>query len=347
MQQLSQALSEIHRRKEGTILHRDIKPANIFLDSTDSLKLGDFGFSKVLNPEDPFAYTKLENAYYTSPDHLEGIYTEKTDIYALGCLLYELCLLSPPPRREEGVRKGEEGKRKDEEGGRMWEGGMEKIRRHFSGELARVVRWCMSLDMKERPNVEDLMNLPQISMRIREKRLKENSLLVKRREEEVGGREEKVRMREEQISDREGRMKDEEEELERKLKSLLERKSLTRKRALTLKDEGGGRRKEEGGRRREEEGGRRREEGGGRRKEEDSIREGEGRREEEGGVDAGRRKEEGWRKIEEEETRKMEGTWEEDGKWKRGFKTMDLRKYGEGGFMKEFIKVGAIGTSFR
>jgi NIMA (never in mitosis gene a)-related kinase len=49
------ALSEIHRRKEGKVLHRDIKPANVFLDSSNNVKLGDFGLARMLGTESEYA----------------------------------------------------------------------------------------------------------------------------------------------------------------------------------------------------------------------------------------------------------------------------------------------------
>ena len=49
--QLSCALYDCHKRKEGKILHRGIKPNNIFLDGESNVKLGDFGLSRVMSAE--------------------------------------------------------------------------------------------------------------------------------------------------------------------------------------------------------------------------------------------------------------------------------------------------------
>lgn len=91
------AVHEIHRRKEGKILHRDIKPANIFLDSKNNVKLGDFGLSKRMSDESQFAYTNVGTPYYMSPELIsENKFSDKSDIWSCGCLLYELCSLIPP-----------------------------------------------------------------------------------------------------------------------------------------------------------------------------------------------------------------------------------------------------------
>lgn len=91
------ALNEIHNRKEGKILHRDIKPANIFLDAKNNFKLGDFGFSKKIPTETEYTYTSLGTPHYCSPEYInENKYNEKSDIWSLGCLLYELSALKPP-----------------------------------------------------------------------------------------------------------------------------------------------------------------------------------------------------------------------------------------------------------
>lgn len=54
----------------------------------------------------------------------------------------------------------------------------------YSRELGRVITWMLSKSMSERPTVEELFNVPEVSMRMREKRLVENSEFVRKREEE-------------------------------------------------------------------------------------------------------------------------------------------------------------------
>ncbi len=81
----------IHGRK---ILHRDIKSQNIFLTTNHTVKLGDFGISKLLESTNEAAMTVVGTPYYMSPEVCENKpYTFKSDVWALGCVLYELCTL--------------------------------------------------------------------------------------------------------------------------------------------------------------------------------------------------------------------------------------------------------------
>lgn len=63
----------------------------------------------------------------------------------------------------------------------------------------RVIRWMLQVEPEERPNVEDLLNLPHVSMRLRERALKRNLLHMKRKQEEVGKKEEKLKSKQQSI----------------------------------------------------------------------------------------------------------------------------------------------------
>ncbi|XP_014390715.1 PREDICTED: serine/threonine-protein kinase Nek1 [Myotis brandtii] len=89
--QICLALKHVHDRK---ILHRDIKSQNIFLTKDGTIQLGDFGIARVLNSTVELARTCIGTPYYLSPEICENKpYNNKSDIWALGCVLYELCTL--------------------------------------------------------------------------------------------------------------------------------------------------------------------------------------------------------------------------------------------------------------
>lgn len=83
---------------EMIVIHRDIKPDNIFLlKDNNVVKLGDFGLAKLLFLDKEFATTYVGTPYYMSPEVLmDKPYTPLSDIWSLGCVLYELCCLHPP-----------------------------------------------------------------------------------------------------------------------------------------------------------------------------------------------------------------------------------------------------------
>eukprot|EP00971_Amphidinium_carterae_P121079 2398304-Amphidinium_carterae.1 len=90
------ALKYIH---EKHILHRDIKPSNLFLSGKGSIKLGDFGVAKELKNTWSVAKTQIGTPHYLSPELCQGQpYSWPSDMWALGCVLYELCALQVPFR---------------------------------------------------------------------------------------------------------------------------------------------------------------------------------------------------------------------------------------------------------
>ena len=94
-QQITKGTDYIHDKK---ILHRDLKPSNIFLSSDQHLKIGDFGIAKSQNNNNTIsmARTLVGTVIYLAPEVHGGIpYNEKADVWALGCILYELASLQP------------------------------------------------------------------------------------------------------------------------------------------------------------------------------------------------------------------------------------------------------------
>ena len=88
--QICTGIKEIHDKK---IIHRDLKPENIFMNENMTIKLGDFGISKQFDSYKTHTLTinKTGTEFYAAPEIIDdGIYNEKSDIWSLGCIIYEL-----------------------------------------------------------------------------------------------------------------------------------------------------------------------------------------------------------------------------------------------------------------
>ncbi|NWZ64412.1 NEK11 kinase, partial [Acrocephalus arundinaceus] len=88
-----QLLLGVNYMHERRILHRDLKTKNIFLKDS-LLKIGDFGVSCLLMGSCDLATTFTGTLYYMSPEVLKHQgYNTKSDIWSLGCILYEMCCM--------------------------------------------------------------------------------------------------------------------------------------------------------------------------------------------------------------------------------------------------------------
>uniref|UniRef100_A0A8C9UAD2 non-specific serine/threonine protein kinase n=1 Tax=Scleropages formosus TaxID=113540 RepID=A0A8C9UAD2_SCLFO len=152
--QICLALKHVHDRK---ILHRDIKSQNIFLAQDGTIQLGDFGIARVLNSTVELARTCIGTPYYLSPEICENKpYNNKSDIWALGCVLYEMCTLKHA--FEAGNMKNLVVK--------IIRGSYPPVSVHYSHDLRSLVAQLFKRSPKDRPSVNAILEKPFLSRRI-------------------------------------------------------------------------------------------------------------------------------------------------------------------------------------
>ena len=146
MIQIISGLKSLH---DINIMHRDIKSANIFMNSDMTCKLGDMNVSKLADVNG-LNYTQTGTPYYASPEvWRDEPYSFKSDIWSLGCVMYEMIMLKPPfqaPDMPGLFRK-------------VCRGNYEKIPSNYSADLAHMLKMMLQVDAEKRPDCDDIMNM--------------------------------------------------------------------------------------------------------------------------------------------------------------------------------------------
>ena len=149
--QLIIGLKSLH---DLNILHRDIKSANVFLFNNGMAKLGDLNVSKVAKKG--LSYTQTGTPNYAAPEIWKNLpYNYKSDIWSLGCVLYEMITLNLPFINNSGklysnIIKGE----------------IKKIPEKYSEDLDNIVHLLIQINQDKRPSCKELLNNPVIKNKI-------------------------------------------------------------------------------------------------------------------------------------------------------------------------------------
>ena len=118
------------------VMHRDLKSANVFLNKDTTVKLGDMNVSKVANQRG-LNYTQTGTPYYASPEvWKDDPYDIKSDVWSLGCVLYEIICLKPPFQANDmdGLFK------------KVTRGQFTRIPKTYSNDLWSVVKALLSVN---------------------------------------------------------------------------------------------------------------------------------------------------------------------------------------------------------
>ena len=153
--QMIKGLKALHDKK---IMHRDLKSANIFLFKKNHLcKLGDMNVSKVI--KDKVLLTQTGTPYYASPEvWRDESYSYKSDLWSIGCVIYELCEQHPPFL----------GKNLDELFEEVCKGKPKRINRIYSDELWKMIMMLLQTDVEKRVDCDSFLNNKLIKDKIAE-----------------------------------------------------------------------------------------------------------------------------------------------------------------------------------
>lgn len=152
--QIAMALQYMHERH---VLHRDLKTQNIFLTKSNIIKVGDLGIARVLETSSDMATTLIGTPYYMSPELFSNQpYNHKSDVWALGCCLYEMCTL----------RHAFNAKDMSSLVYKILKGKIPPLPSNYSSDLCSIVQSMLELDPMKRPSAQRLLRHSYIKKQI-------------------------------------------------------------------------------------------------------------------------------------------------------------------------------------
>jgi len=157
--QIALGLMIMHVKK---ILHRDIKTQNMFIvkvEGDEVVKIGDFGISKELGTISDMAKTSCGTPYFMSPEVVRGEpYNDKSDMWALGCVVYELSTFRKPFDSSTVLGLYEQIKSKE----------AAPLPTDTDPVIRILINTLLNKDPNKRPSVWEFAKLPEIKKRINE-----------------------------------------------------------------------------------------------------------------------------------------------------------------------------------
>ena len=124
----------------------------VFLGDDQSVKLGDFGLSKLMQWHD-FASTYVGTPFYMSPEICQAeTYNMRSDIWSLGCIMYELCTKEPPFNAKTHIQLAQN----------IRKGVYKELPSMYSKELQNVIASCLKVNPKFRPDAASLLTVPYV-----------------------------------------------------------------------------------------------------------------------------------------------------------------------------------------
>lgn len=163
-----QLLLGVNYMHERRILHRDLKAKNIFLKS-NFLKIGDFGVSRLLMGSCDLATTFTGTPFYMSPEALQHQgYDTKSDIWSLGCILYEMCCLDHVFTGHNFLSIVL----------KIVEGDTPSLPDIYSRKLDAVLHSMLSKDPSLRPSAAEILRMPYIDVQLKTMKYKFTQLAI-------------------------------------------------------------------------------------------------------------------------------------------------------------------------